>query len=133
MALSILLGQPNMLVSAHVRSLVALALGATIFAYAGEFDDRETALWVLRKGGRVLVDGVAEYTGDPFELPDRAIRIVGVDMHGTVVNGKEFEPLGKLTELREILIPARVWSPTFDTKGPYGDEMFDYFANSKSW
>lgn len=33
--------------------------------------------------------------------------------------------------MREVLIPARVWSPTFDTKGAYGDEMFDYFKNAK--
>ena len=30
-----------------------------------------------------------------------------------------------------MLLPARVWSPTFDIKSPFGEEMFDYFANSK--
>lgn len=42
----------------------------------------------------------------------------------------EMEPLGKLADLREVMLPARVWSPTFDKKSPYADEMFDYFANS---
>src|SRR5215831_1516704 len=91
------------------------------FAFAAESatqaDDRETALWVLRKGGRVLVSGAAEYLKDPFDLPDGTIRVVGVDMHGTVVDAKEMEPLGKLAELREVFIPARVSSPTFDKKG----------------
>ena len=52
-------------------------------------------------------------------------------MHGTVVDPKEMEPLGRLPELQEVLLPARVWSPTFDIKSPFGEEMFDYFANSK--
>jgi hypothetical protein len=51
--------------------------------------------------------------------------------YGTVADAKEMEPLGRLGELREIFIPARVWSPTFDTKGAYSDEMFDFFANSQ--
>ena len=94
-------------------------------------EDREIALWVLRSGGRVLVDGAANYTSDAFDLPERAFRVVGVDMHGTVVPPIELKPLGNLTELREVLLPARVWSPTFDKKSPFADEMFDYFANSK--
>src|SRR5688500_17180166 len=94
-------------------------------------DDRDIALWVLRKGGRVLAEGAAEYTSDPFALPARGVRVVGVDMHGTVVPPIELEPLGKLADLREVFLPARVWSPTFDKKSPHADEMFDFFANSK--
>src|SRR5262245_28105285 len=94
-------------------------------------DDREVALWVLRKGGRVRVNGANVYTADPFELPGTPFRIAGVDMHGTVVDPKEMEPLSRLPELQEVLLPARVWSPTFDIKSPFGEEMFDYFANSK--
>ena len=96
----------------------------------GARGDRDIALWVIRKGGRVLVDGAAEYTSDPFDLPQQGVRVVGVDMHGTVVPPIELEPLGKLADLREVLLPARVWSPTFDRKSPFADEMFDYFKNS---
>jgi hypothetical protein len=59
-----------------------------------------------------------------MDLPPSEIRIVGVDMHGTVVPPKELAPLGKLPELREVFLPARVWSPTFDKKSEYADEMF---------
>ena len=107
-----------------------LALQAGIAADVPS-DDREVALWVLRKGGRVRVEGQPAYTADPFELPDAPFRIIGADMHGTVVDPKEMEPLGRLPELQEVLLPARVWSPTFDIKSPFGEEMFDYFANSK--
>ncbi len=93
--------------------------------------DRATALWALRMGGRVLVEGQSEYIADPFELPDGAFRLEGVDLHGTVVDPKQMAPLGKLPALREVRLPARVWSPTFDKKSEYADEMFDFFKESK--
>src|SRR6266849_6011864 len=93
--------------------------------------ERDVALWVLREGGRVLVAGAAEYTSDPFELPAGNIHIAGVDLHGTVLDPKELAPLNKLTELRELFIPARVWSPVSDVKAPYSDEMFDFFTGMK--
>src|SRR5690242_8299736 len=98
---------------------------------ASEPDDRAVALWVLREGGRVLLDGAVEYTADPFDLPAGQIHLAGVDMHGTVVDPKELEPLSKLTDLREIFLPARVWSPVSDVKSPYSDEMFDFFKGMK--
>src|ERR1041385_7401115 len=67
---------------------------------------RQVALWVLREGGRVLLEGGAEYISDPFELPTGDLRIVGVDMHGTVTDPKELGPLSKLTEVRELFLPA---------------------------
>ena len=93
-------------------------------------DDRDVALWVFRKGGRVRVDGT-RLIPRSLRLARKAFRIAGVDMHGTVVDPKDMEPLGRLPELQEALLPARVWSPTFDIKSPFGEEMFDYFANSK--
>src|SRR6185295_2268772 len=64
--------------------------------------------------------------------PDGPVYITGVNMHGTVTEAKDYEPLGRLSKLREIFIPARLWSPTFDTKGAFSDEMFGYFSRSKT-
>ena len=98
---------------------------------ADESEERKIALWALRKGGRVLLQGATEYVSDPVDLPaSGAIRITGIDMHGTVVPPKELEPLSKLPDLREVMLPARVWSPTFDKKSEYADEMFDFLAHS---
>ena len=94
-------------------------------------DDRSTALWVIRKGGRVLVDRQAEYISDAFDLPDGTIRIIGVDMHGTLADPKDLEPLRKLRELRDLNLPARVWTPASGIKSPYSEEMFDYLAAPK--
>src|SRR5262249_34381319 len=113
------------------RSLVAssqLAFWCVVLATAGwgaaePADDRQIALWVMQEGGQVLVEGQWDYIRDPFELPNGPISVVGVDMHGTVTEAKDYEPLSRLSKLREVFIPARLWSPTFDTKGAFSDEM----------
>lgn len=84
--------------------------------------EREVALWVLHEGGRVLLDGAAEYTSDPFDLPPGDLHSAGVDMHGTLADPKEHAPLSKLTGLREMYLPARVWSPASDIKAHYSDD-----------
>src|ERR1051326_9006458 len=52
-------------------------------------------------------------------------------MHRTLADPKDLEPLRHLTGLRELFIPARVWSPVSDVKAPYSDEMFDFFSGMK--
>src|SRR5260370_1130707 len=52
-------------------------------------------------------------------------------MHGTLADPKELEPLRHLTGLRELFLPARVWSPASDIKAPYSDEVFDFFSGMK--
>src|SRR5262245_40117897 len=84
--------------------LVALPLMAAIpFA-----EERQIALWILRRGGQVMVDGVADPIGDPFDLPDRDFRIVMVDLHGTVIEPKQLQEIQKLEHVRELYVPARV-------------------------
>jgi hypothetical protein len=77
--------------------------------------------------GQVMIDGVDRPIADPFDLPDRDFRIVVVDMHGTVTEPKDLEPLKKLTGVRELYIPARVWSPVRDVKAPLADESFAFY------
>src|SRR5437667_6687601 len=81
--------------------LLALPLMAEItFA-----EERQVALWILRRGGQVMVDGVANPIGDPFDLPDRDFRIVMVDMHGTVIEPKQLQEIAKLEHVRELYVP----------------------------
>src|SRR5512134_3380315 len=84
--------------------LILPAHAETTFA-----EERELALWILRLGGQVMVDGGARPIADPFELPERDFRIVMVDLHGTVMEPKQLEPLTKLKEIRELYVPANVW------------------------
>src|SRR5438876_2785015 len=90
-------------------------------------EEREIAVWILRLGGQVMIDGVDRPIGDPFDLPERDFRIVVVDMHGTVTEPKDLEPLKKLTSVRELYVPARVWSPVSDVKAPLADESFAFY------
>src|SRR5687768_3571529 len=94
-------------------------------------EEREIALWILRRGGQVMVTGAERPTGDPFELPAADFRIVVADMHGAITEPKELEPLSKLTHVRELYVPARVWSPVSDVKAPFADESFQYYQGMK--
>ncbi len=75
-----------------------------------------------------MVDGIDHPIADPFDLPERDFRIVVVDMHGTITAPKDLEPLSKLSQVRELYIPARVWSPVSDVKAPFADESFQYYT-----
>src|SRR5438552_4755554 len=94
-------------------------------------DERQIALWVLRRGGQVMVDGVEKPIADPFNLPDRDFRIVMVDLHGSVIEPKQLEAIGKLEHVRELYVPGRVWSPVSDVKAPFSDESFQYYQGMK--
>lgn len=117
------------------RSLSFLFLAGFATASAIEqipfAEERRIALWILRQGGQVMVAGVVHPISDPFDLPKRDFRIVVVDMHGTSTGAKELEPLSKLTEIRELYIPARVWNTSSTVKAPFADESFQYYAGMK--
>ena len=101
------------------------------FAEITPAEERDIARWIIRKGGQVMVTGVSHPIGDPFELPSGDFRIVVVDMHGTITEPKQLEPLSKLTHVRELYVPARVWSPVSDVKAPFADESFQYYQGMK--
>ena len=42
-----------------------------------------------------------------------------------------FKRSGKLEHVRELYIPARVWSPVSDVKAPFADESFEYYQGMK--
>ena len=111
--------------------LVLGVLGLPAVAEVSFADERQIALWVLRRGGQVMVDGDENPIGDPFDLPDRDFRIVTVDLHGTVIEPKQLQEISKLEHVRELYVPARVWSPVSDVKAPFSDESFQYYQGMK--
>jgi len=114
--------------------LCGLVLGFLALPLLAELpfaDERQIALWILRRGGQVMVDGVERPIGDPFDLPDRDFRIVVVDLHGTVIEPKQLQEISKLEYVRELYVPARVWSPVSDVKAPLADESFEYYQGMK--
>src|SRR5207248_8390696 len=111
--------------------LVLGVLGLPAVADVSFADERQIALWVLRRGGQVMVDGDENPIGDPFELPERDFRIVVVDLHGTVIEPRQLQEIAKLEYVRELYVPARVWSPVSDVKAPFSDESFQYYQGMK--
>src|SRR3954469_16068773 len=111
--------------------LVLGFLAAPLLAEISFAEERQVALWVLRRGGQVMVEGVERPIGDPFDLPERDFRILVVDLHGTVIEPKQLEAIKKLEHVRELYVPARVWSPVSDVKAPYSDESFQYYQGMR--
>src|SRR3954449_5585910 len=119
-----------------MRPLVLTAIVVGLFALPAMAEitfaeERQIALWILRRGGQVMVDGVENPISDPFDLPDRDFRIVVVDLHGTVIEPKQLQEIQKLEHVRELYVPARVWSPVSDVKAPFSDESFQYYQGMK--
>src|SRR5436305_6368825 len=112
-------------------SLVVSVLAAPLIAEIPFTEERQVALWILRRGGQVMVDGVESPIADPFDLPDRDFRIVVVDLHGAVVEPRQLQEISKLEHVRELYVPARVWSPVSDVKAPLSDESFQYYQGMK--
>src|ERR1700733_10532 len=111
--------------------LVLGFLALPVIAEISFADERQVALWILRRGGQVMVDGVEHPIGDPFDLPGRDFRIVMVDLHGTVIEPRQLQEIKKLEHVRELYVPGRVWSPVSDVKAPFSDESFEYYQGMK--
>src|SRR5450631_3831095 len=88
---------------------LALLLTLPLAAEIAPREERDIALWIIRLGGRLMVDGIDHPIADP----------------------KDLEPLSKLSQVRELYIPARVWSPVSDVKAPFADESFQYYTGMK--
>src|SRR5438093_8986426 len=111
-----------------VGAIVAGLITPSLFAEITPAEEREIALWVLRLGGQLMVEGVDRPIADPFDLPKSDFRIVVVDMHGTVTEPKELERLKKISRVRELYIPDRVWRYDSAVKAPFVAEAFSIFT-----
>ena len=73
--------------------------------------ERDTAEWVIRNGGRVMLNGQRAPYGDLLGLPEGEFRITGVDLFGTLISATELEKLSGLTELKELYLPGPMFNP----------------------
>src|SRR3954447_640841 len=117
--------------TAILCNLVLGLLALPVMAEISSADERQVALWILRRGGQVMVDGVDRPIADPFDLPEQDFRIVVVDLHGTVIQARQLQEISQWEHVRELYVPARVWSPVSDVKAPFSDESFQYYQGMK--
>ena len=87
---------------------------ATFAAFAAT--DREAAEWVIRKGGRVMVNGSRQSIALLAELPAGSIRLTGVDLTGTVLEPKDLQNLNGMQYVRELYLPGSAFTPGAGSK-----------------
>lgn len=85
--------------------------------------DRDVALWALRMGGYVVLEGSVERIRDVTALPDRDYRIEVLNLIGTNMHPPHMEAFAKLTALRELHLPGPMWNPRAESKTEYGEEI----------
>src|SRR5262245_22744345 len=92
-----------------MRRLFVFLVLTTLPAFSAT--ERETAEWVVRKGGRVMVNGQREPIARLAELPAGALEITGADLTGTVLDPKELSNLANLASVRELYLPGSAFTP----------------------
>jgi len=105
--------------------LLLMALSA-VGLFAGA-DERRTAEWIIRQGGQVMLDG-GEPIGAFSNIPETDFRITGINLYGTPTTPRDMERLSGLTELRELYLSSKTYSPSSDKKGEFGEDSFQFLA-----
>src|SRR3954468_3612276 len=85
--------------------------------------DRDSAEWVIRKHGRVMVNGARAPIDSIEGLPAGDLRITGVDLTGTVLDPKELSHLAGLEHVRELFLPGSAFTPGSGSKLEGNEEL----------
>ena len=104
-------------------------LASGTFAMAAT--ERDVAEWVIRQGGRVVLEGSRTPLRDLSELPSGQLHITGVDLTNTLIDPEKLEKIGGLTGLRELYLPASMWTPFSDSPLDANDDL-KYLAGLKN-
>ncbi|MEO7144097.1 MAG: hypothetical protein ABI165_11430, partial [Bryobacteraceae bacterium] len=105
-----------------IRGWICLLAAAILFA---QTSDRSTAEWVLRQGGRVVVNGSRSPIADLADLPDGELHVTGIDLTGTQITPPDLKRLSGLTGLVELFLPGPMWNPNAGSKLDANDELAD--------
>lgn len=93
---------------------------AALSAFA---DERRVAEWVIRQGGRVIVQPGGTPLSGLSQLPSTGIYLEGVDLYGTIIEPKDLEQLSGLTKLKELYLPGPSWNPGAGSKLDANEEL----------
>jgi hypothetical protein len=64
--------------------------------------EREIAVWVIRQGGRVIIDNQRRPLNDLLQLPPGDFHLTGVDLTGTLIVAEDLARLSSLAQLKEL-------------------------------
>src|SRR3954469_9358561 len=82
--------------------------------------ERDTAKWVLRWEGSVMLQGYNRPVMDVLQLPPGDIHVTAIDLTGAVMRPIELRKLTGLPYLRELYLPGPIWSPGAGKKDKTG-------------
>ena len=85
--------------------------------------DRDAAIWVLRNGGRVILESNPRVIDTLTDLPATDVKVVGVDLFGTSIAPSDLSHLSGLTELRDLWLPGPSFNPGAGSKLDANDEL----------
>src|SRR6478609_8857673 len=85
--------------------------------------EREVADWALRMGGRVTIEGRSTALTDPADLPDGAVRIIGLDLTNTLIDPTDLRRLTGLTAIRDLYLPGPSWNPASGSRLDANEEL----------
>ena len=111
--------------------LVLGFLAAPLVAEISFAEERQVALWILGAAGRSWSRESSVRSAILSTCRSGISGFVVVDLHGTVIEPKQLQEISKLEHVRELYVPARVWSPVSDVKAPFSDESFQYYQGMK--
>src|SRR3954452_20708076 len=96
-----------------------------LFLFAGLLGaaDRDVAAWIIHQGGRVVLEGNPRVIDALPDLPEGAVRVVGVDLVGTTIPPTELVRLSDLSELRELWLPGPIFNPGAGSRLDANDEL----------
>src|SRR2546430_1401935 len=97
-----------------MRNLLILVVSVTSLASAA--GDSGPAEWVIRKGGRVMVNGSREPVSRLADLPRSDFHVTGVDLTGTILDPKELDHIAGLEHVRELYLPGSAFTPGSGSK-----------------
>ncbi len=92
-----------------------VTLAVANFAAAASLPERQVAEWVVRAGGRVMVNGQRQPIGDLTKLPAAPFRVTGVDLVGTNIDPADLARLSGLDSLTELSLPGPIFTPFSDS------------------
>src|SRR5215471_3038641 len=103
-----------------LKLLILGLVGTTLACVAA---DPAAAEWVIRKGGRVMLNGAREPVSRLADLPRSDFQVTGVDLTGTVIDPKELEHIAGLEHVRELYLPGSAFTPGAGSKLDGNAEM----------
>lgn len=105
----------NMFWMRKIRLLACFAVMSGMLACASGTPERQISEWIIREGGRVMVNGQRGVIDDVAKLLAAPFRLTAVDLIGTTIDPEDLSKLGGLAASPNSLFPIPIFTPFSDS------------------